>query len=72
MTDFEDTPNAENMNLLSNTEEMYILFCGENKHESSISNLNGKQADDKDEYKLDPFIASGEAHMSDKIIDLVA
>ena len=29
MTDFEDIPNAENMNLLSNTEEMYILFCGE-------------------------------------------
>ena len=52
--------------------EMYILFGGENKREGSINKIEGKQAEENDEYKLDPFIASGEAPMSEEIIDLVA
>ena len=72
MDTVEDVHQEENSNLLSNTEEMYILFCSEERQESSINNFDGIQANDKDEHKLDPFIASGEAPNSDEIIDLVA
>ena len=59
------------MNALSNTEELYLIFGDGNNKEKSISNLVGLQEDDNEAYHLDPFIASGEAHMPNDIIDLV-
>ena len=71
MSNFDEVKGEESMNALSNTEEMYLLFEDEHNNEKSISNLEGQHEDDIEVYHLDPFLASGEAHMPDDIIDLV-
>ena len=60
------------MNALSNTEEMYILFGGRSNNETSNNNLASPHEEDTDAYFLDPFVASGEAHLPDDIIELLS
>ena len=71
MSNFDEVQGEESMNAFSNTEELYLLFGDGNNKKKSISNLEGQHEDANEAYHLDPFVASGEAHMPDDIIDLV-
>ena len=72
MSTLEEVHGEESMNALSNTEEMYLLFGGKSNKETSISNLEGQHEEKNDAYYLDPFVASGIAHMPDDIIELLS